>query len=266
MQKLLLFLLIALTLSCANKPSENQISIESKTEPTERVSVYEAEKAAAMSTVKTDTVLFNIPFNITNLEARTIIRKNSKFFKEVLGDGFQCYVRGVGFEYSDNGNVCFCIPLGDYSFRNVASVLIRDYEIKQIEGYPEMSRFYSDVMVAFNLEVEQLFRLKFEIFLLDENEDLIEIDELNVPDGYDSLKKLMIAFFKESYPQYYLKDLYGEKYVAFENNVKYILDYDDEDKEMSLSIENLTAWEDYKKKNDMLDGIEKDTIKVNPFK
>ena len=198
MQRLIPILLIGISLSCANKSSENQTLTESKLNSENRVSVYEAEEVAAMSTVKTDTVLFNIPFNISNLEARKIIRKNSKFFEENFGDGYQCFVRGVGFEFSNNGNVCFCIPTGDYSYSNVASVLIRDYEIKRLESPIEMMKFYIEVMAAFNLEEEELFRLRFEILLLDENDELKEIDELTDPRAYESLKSLMISFFNES--------------------------------------------------------------------
>lgn len=264
MKKLFILVLFISLIGCDSKSNNNSTrAIERSKEY--RPTVYEAERNAATSTIKTDTVMFNIPFNITNLEARKIIRKNSTFFKEVIGDGYQCYVRGVGFEYSNNGNVCFCIPLGDYSYSNVASVLIRDYEIQQIESPLEMMQTFITVMAAFNLDEKELFRLRFEILLLDEDDELIEIDELRSANGYDSLKQLMISFFKESYPEYYIKDTYREKYVAFENNVKYILNYDDDDKEMELSIENLVAWEDYKKAKDKLDGIKKDTIKVNPF-
>jgi hypothetical protein len=128
-----------------------------------------------------------------------------------------------------------------------------------------MMRVYMAAMEGSSKLESELYSLEFEIFVLNENNELTELSELTDYSAYSKLKGLMISFFKESFPyHYHEKNI--ERYTSFDNNIKYSLNYDDEDKQLDLTIENLTVWEEYKRKKDNLDGIKKDTVKSNPFR
>lgn len=249
MKKITLLISLVFLFGCESKP---------------QISIYQAEQNALTSEVKTDTVLFNLPINQTNHEVSKFIRKTSFNYDGRLGL-YQCYVRKVGFEFSNNGEVCFCVPTGSNSYTNVQSVNVKDYWDQMISGRTEMMRVYMAAMEGSSKLESELYSLEFEIFVLNENNELTELSELTDYSAYSKLKGLMISFFKESFPNHY-HEKNIERYTSFDNNIKYSLNYDDEDKQLDLTIENLTVWEEYKRKKDNLDGIKKDTVKSNPFR
>jgi hypothetical protein len=255
MKKITLILSVVFLLGCNSKPQSPK---------NYQIPIEQAEQNASKSKIKTDTVLFNIPINQTNHEVKKFIMNTSYNYDGRLGL-YQCYVRKVGFEFSNNGEVCFCIPTGSRSYTNIKSVDIKDYSDKITVSSLELMRLYLKVMENLDKQESELYSLEFDIYVLNENNELTEISEFSDNNAYTKLKDLMTSFFVETFPNYY-HEVFNDSYISFDNNIKYSLNYNDVDKQLDLTIENLHVWEEYNKKNNKLDEIEKDTLKSNPFR